>query len=429
MGRQAKRTRTTAKITAASNITIRPEWRDDGKHGYQTYLVQGWKQDGKWKRKRFKDRGKAESFAALKRIEVENSGRAQSLVLSHLSEEQHAEALSAFDRLGGTYTLTEAVDYFLKMHRPPDFRIRLDDALKIYLDYREHDGLRGRTLKAIRSVVRQFTSHADDPWIHEIGTPTVDRFLTSLRAKDGKAKASRKTWNNYRNDLHCFFEWCGATDATTNRPYLFENPVKAVRKFSARQVREDQDAKPATTTIEQVQRIFSALMRWRRGVLLRHFAYLYFAGIRPEELRRLAPRENELVNLKTRTITIPAKIAKTGHERQITISDNLAKWLEMAPQGILPTNFDRLTKQLRKHFKLSHDEPRHSFISYHVALNRSVGDAALQAGNSESIVKRHYLNTHSRDEGAQFFSIIPDLCASRAILFGAVAPSPMLRAM
>ena len=416
MGRQAKRTRTTAKKTAASSITIREEWRGDGKYGYQTYLVQGWKENGKWKRKRFKDRVKAENFAALKRIEVENTGRAQALVLSHLTEEQHAEALQAFDKLGKTYSLAQAVDYFLKMHRPPDYRIRLNDALKTYLDYREHDGLRSRTLKAIKSVVQQFGNHCEDPWVHEIGTGMVDKFLTSLRAKDGTTKATRKTWNNYRNDLHCFFGWCGETDATTNRPYLFENPVAAVRKFSARQVREDQDAKPTTTSVEDVKRLFSALMRWRDGVLLRHFALLYFAGIRPEELKRLAPREQELVNLKTRTITIPAKVAKTGHERQIAISANLAAWLEFSPAGILPTNFDRLSKQVRKHFGLSHDEPRHSFISYHVALHRSVGDAALQAGNSESIVKRHYLNTHSREEGGSFFQITPAPRLRRAVI-------------
>ena len=73
------------------------------------------------------------------------------------------------------------------------------------------------------------------------------------------------------------------------------------------------------------------------------------------------------------------------------------------------SRFDALNKKVRKHFNLSHDEARHSFISYHVALHRSIGDAALQAGNSESIVKRHYLNTHTRDEGGEFFRVIPDM--------------------
>lgn len=129
--------------------------------------------------------------------------------------------------------------------------------------------------------------------------------------------------------------------------------------------------------------------------------------VHPEEVKRLASREPELVNMKTRTITIPANVSKTRHERQVAISDNLAAWLEQFPGDLIPRNFGALNKKVRKHFALSHDEARHSFISYHVALHRSVGDAALQAGNSESIVKRHYLNTHTREEGAEFFRIVP----------------------
>jgi hypothetical protein len=71
---------------------------------------------------------------------------------------------------------------------------------------------------------------------------------------------------------------------------------------------------------------------------------------------------------------------------------------------------------VRKHFELTHDEARHSFISYHVALHRSIGDAALQAGNSEGIVKRHYLNPHTQDEGSAFFRTVPDTAARKATL-------------
>ncbi len=73
-------------------------------------------------------------------------------------------------------------------------------------------------------------------------------------------------------------------------------------------------------------------------------------------------------------------------------------------------------KQARKHFKLTQNEARHSFISYHLALHRSVGDAALQAGNSDAIVKRHYLNLHPQEDGEAFFRIIPDPKRGRAVL-------------
>lgn len=43
----------------------------------------------------------------------------------------------------------------------------------------------------------------------------------------------------------------------------------------------------------------------------------------------------------------------------------------------------------------------------YVAKYRSLGDAALQAGNSEAIIRRHYLDLKSREEAEAFFSILP----------------------
>jgi integrase len=416
MGRTPKRTRTLANQAAATEITIRPITREKNGSVWVTHLVQGWKENGKWMRKQFADRSKAETFAALKRVEVENKGRAQRMVLSPLTDGQHEEALQCYDRLAGTYTLTDAITFFLKHHRPPEFTIRLQDALNLYLDTRERDGLRERTLRALKGSIGAFVKAQDNPWTHEVAPQAVESFLRAVPSRDGDGKASRKTWNNYRNDLHAFFGWCSTADKSTNRPFIFENPVAAVRVFSARQVREEQDDKPVTTSVADVQRIFTVLMRWKGGALLRYFALTYFAGIRPEELLRLAPREQQLVNLKTRTITIPANVSKTRHERKVAISDNLAAWLEYAPAEIIPTNFRKLHAQARKHFGLSHDEARHSFISYHVALHRSLGDAALQAGNSETIIRRHYLNLHPQEEGEQFFRTVPDTKRRRAVL-------------
>lgn len=44
-----------------------------------------------------------------------------------------------------------------------------------------------------------------------------------------------------------------------------------------------------------------------------------------------------------------------------------------------------------------------------VAKFRSMGEAALQAGNSETIIRRHYLDIKSVAEAEQFFSIRPKL--------------------
>lgn len=415
MSKKPKRTRITASKAAAVKLTIRAVTRHKGGSVWTTYLVQGWKEGGKWQRRQFKDEAEAKSFAALKQVEMENKGRAQRMILSSLTQEHHDAAVSAIERLGGAYSLADAVDFFLKHHRPPEFTIRLQTALKLYLDEKERDGLRPRTLQAIKASIMRFIRATDDPWTHEVTHQQVEGYLRGLRSADGQGKASKKFWNNTLNDLRGFFAWSASPDKATNRPFTFENPAAAVRAYDARQVREEQRARPITTDLVTLQRLFSVLYRWKGGAMVRYFALAYFAGIRPAEIQRLAGREEELINLKTRTITIPANISKTRHERHIMISENLAAWLEAFPAPVTCGNFGRMLTEVKKHFRITHDETRHSFISYHVALHRSLGDAALQAGNSESIIKRHYLNLHPREEGGQYFRIVPDPKRRRAV--------------
>ena len=415
MGRAAKRTRITAKKEAPSQITIRQIFPvKDGKT-YPAFLVQGWKENDRWQRKQFKSRGDAERFAALKRVEMENQGRKLQMTLTPLTEDQTQQATRAFDALGETYTLDEVVDFFLRNHRPPEFEITVLEGIKEYLEDKQRDGLRARTIRGTKGVLTSFAHHNDDPKVHKVTRPMVESYLRALRAADRVSPAKRKSWNTHRNEISQFFSWAMKDDLSTNRPWCFTNPVDGIRIFSARQIAEQRPAK-ATTPPEQLCRMFSTLMRFHSGKMVKFFALSYFAGIRPEgELEKLAERENELINLKTRKIFVPAAISKTKSDRQITISENLLAWLNAYRSfPIIPVNFKMLQWKIRTHFALKRDETRHSFISYFVALNRSVGDAALQAGNSESMVRQHYLNLHTQEEGKEFFSISPDLKARRA---------------
>ena len=416
MGRARKRTRITPSKGSASTITIREVWKDRHGSQYLTHLVQGWKEDGKWKRREFKDRAKAEAFKAAKEIEIKNTGRPQSLVLSILTQDQQDEAEAAIKMLDGVYSLTEAVQYFMRNHRSPGFTIRLWDAARLYLEVKENEGLRPRTLESIRQTLERFSDESENPEVHQVGGGEIRQYLAGLRGKDGVSKATRRSWNIHRSNLDGFFKWSTDDKASENHPFTFINPVEDTKAFTAKQVREEQADEVLTTRIEDTKSIFDLLMRWKRGSFVPAFALLYFAGIRPFELQRLAPLADKMINRKTGIITVPASVSKTKQKRQVYISDNLAAWLDAFPFPIIPPNFKREYARIRKHFALSHDEARHSFISYHVALHRSIGDAALQAGNSEAIVKRHYLNLRPKEEGALFFSIVPDLKARRAIL-------------
>jgi len=89
---------------------------------------------------------------------------------------------------------------------------------------------------------------------------------------------------------------------------------------------------------------------------------------------------------------------------------------------IIPTNLQHKRAAVAKDFDLSHDIMRHTFISMHVGKFRSMGEAALQAGNSESIIRKHYLDLKTKDEAEAFFSIMPEKAAPSAERSAQVEP-------
>jgi len=150
---------------------------------------------------------------------------------------------------------------------------------------------------------------------------------------------------------------------------------------------------------------------FKGGRLVPFFALCLFAGIRPclrtGEILRLKP---EHIDLETGVIRIEPDVSKVKELRRVTIQPNLAIWLKAYPLKKFPIiipNLQKFRAKVAKRFGLTHDVMRHTFISMYVAKFRSLGEAALQAGNSESIIKKHYLDLKSTAEAEQFFGILP----------------------
>jgi integrase len=161
------------------------------------------------------------------------------------------------------------------------------------------------------------------------------------------------------------------------------------------------------------------------GALVPFFALALFAGIRPcvrtGEIYKLKP---EHVRLDTGVILIEPEVSKVRMKRNVTIAPNLAAWLTAYPISrfpIIPKNLQHQRARIADKFGLSHDIMRHTFISMHVAKYRPMGEAALLAGNSESIIRTHYLDLKTPAEADQFFGILP-------IVAPAVAASPVATA-
>lgn len=123
-------------------------------------------------------------------------------------------------------------------------------------------------------------------------------------------------------------------------------------------------------------------------------------------------------------IRITPGVSKVGEVRQIKIRPNLAAWLARYPLKDFPIvvrNMQDKVTAVRKHFGLTDDVSRHTFISAHVATWKSMGEAALEAGNSERMIKKHYLNMLSDAEADAFWTIVPKLEAAAVVPFVSAA--------
>jgi integrase len=138
-------------------------------------------------------------------------------------------------------------------------------------------------------------------------------------------------------------------------------------------------------------------------------ALVLFGGCRVCEVEKM---DWSHIDLENGHINITAEISKVRTERFAPINDTLKAWLLTIQNRRGPIIARHLMRPLRKVWQAAglypwpQDAHRHSFISYR---RTQVGDSmtALEAGTSESIIKRHYKRPVSKEAAARFFAILP----------------------
>ncbi|OAM91190.1 hypothetical protein AW736_04395 [Termitidicoccus mucosus] len=385
-----------------SAFTIKPF---KNRNGMISFRVAGWLL-GERIRKNFKTREAAileRGTLQLKQAQADSDLRVTS---TFLTEPQLREAEAAFLKLKDRpRALTFYLDVGLETHREPKSDHLLADAIVAYLAERTKEVTRKaicqRQLNAIRIELTLFKEYFPD---RSVGELTTEELLKYLR-RDG---AAAKTQNNRRATLSTFFKYALA------QGWLLENPAKAIVR---QRTGHNRGSAPALNAAQAAQ-LMAHVETVHGGALVPYFALCLFAGIRPEgEITKLPAAD---VRLENNAITIEPDVSKVNMRRLVTIQPNLAVWLQAYPLDqypIIPSkdkmkNVAGKITHIRRQFKLGHDVLRHTFISMHVGKFRSMGDAALQAGNSEKIIRRHYLNVTTPQEADAFFKIMPS-CRER----------------
>lgn len=351
-------------------------------------------------RKNFDTRKEAEAERQVLMVKSLQGDTDMRTAPTRLSDEQLHDAETAFRLLGENpkLSLVGYLEFALANYREPEQQKPLAEAVEAYLETKRtahaKELLSMRQLRSIENELEAFKKKFPKGPVSQF-TPAI--LLPYLERND----PSLKTYNNRRGILSTFFKYCFQKDWTVTNP-VEKTPHHRInhRRGSA-----------VTITADKAAKLMEYVEGYEDGKMVPYFAICLFAGIRPcVRFGEITKLQAESVKLETNVIHIEPEVSKVRMKRLVTIHPNLAAWLKAFPLDkfpIIPKNAVNVHRRICHKFGLSHDVLRHTFISMFVAKFRSMGEAALQAGNSEAIIRKHYLDLKSKDEAEEFFGIMP----------------------
>jgi integrase len=350
-------------------------------------------------RKNFKTREEAAAEQATLEINALNAANGLRTIATVLTAEQVREAEAVFHRLAGNArSLLFYVDFAVANYREPEKQKLLADAVAEYVAAKEHefeqDHISRPQMERIRMDLKRLTARFPRVSVAVLTVAKLVEFLETGRP-------AMKTYNNRRGIVSTFFKFC------FQRGWIAENPIPKVPHFRIRRRR----GMAQTFSIAQAQALMEHFETFEGGRWVPYFALCLFAGIRPGVPQgEISKLKADAVNLEAGVIYVSADVSKVREPRRVTIQPNLAAWLRAYPLEKFPIvvgNFQKRRMKFAEKFGLTHDVLRHTFISMFVAKFRSIGEASIQAGNSESIIRKHYLDLKTTVEADAFFNILP----------------------
>jgi integrase len=258
---------------------------------------------------------------------------------------------------------------------------------------------RGKSARYVGDLSSRLTrfaeGHAVD--ISTVTTADVQRWLDSR-------KQAPQTARNFRTVLYTLFSFAEA------RGYIFKggNPVAGTENITTKGGGAIQIYTPAE---------MAALLNAAPREFLPFVALGGFAGLRTAEIERLDWSDLDMAG---GFIQVAAEKAKTRSRRLVPVLPNLVQWLADYAQekgkvwkGKLNSLKEARAETVEKAATSWKDNAlRHSFISYRLAGTQNAAQVALEAGNSPSMVFKHYRELVKPETAKAWFAIAPKVAAN-----------------
>ncbi len=356
--------------------------------------------------KQFKTTDEAESYASVMLVQRKNNG----LAGFALTEDQRNIARNAFDQLSGANfpapTLTTAVDFFLKHHRPEGGDISVDRLVDAFLKAKQKDKLRPRSLADLECRLGMFNKTFGERLVKDISAAELSEWV------DDPAVTDMTRRNRY-------VILRGLLDYAVAKKHLGSNTLATIQKPKV------ESASPQILTVQQARGLLNAALE-NPSLELGWFVVLgLFLGVRTEELLRLkvadVRRDESYLHIgphiakkrRIRNVPFTVEVNAGGKTKRL---DPVSAWLTrfpspqdgmVAPPGCLHKFYKKLVP-----LAMISDWPangmRHSFASYFYALTSNAAETCARLGHRrEDVLFDHYRSLTKREEAIAYFSSLP----------------------
>jgi integrase len=346
---------------------------------------------GEQRRKFFRDETEADEFLKSRKEDVREFG-----IHWHntWTPRERAEIFLETERLRKAgWTLRAAADFVLSHGTNPP-AVPLETVARDFLNAKQSAGCRPRYLARLRASVGRFLTGRRDKPVSEITPAEIREYIS----RNGWGP---RTARGYLCDVQTLFSF-----AVRNR-YCRDNVAVAVDKPRL------EDKPPGILTVTQCAALVQTCQRAEPSLLATIILCL-FAGVRPEEARRLAWE-----NIGPDFLEVTGAKSKTRRRRLVPLTPQLRAWLDLArelgselPAANVPAKFNRVRRLAKLFSGWPHDAMRHSFASYHLAKHRNENETAMVLGNSPQMIFSHYREVVRPDAAEKFFAIMPGDAAS-----------------
>ena len=351
------------------------------KRGRLTYRV-AWMDAGRERRRFFATQREADQFAAT----LKRHASPDYIRWLRLSPDERLDALSAIELArAGRHTLLAAVTHY-RDSGAAVIPCTIDQAWRDFLVDKQHtQRVRASTLGNLRTKLQPWLSSLDVEMVSDI---TADHLRQWLAAHQWSAL----TTNAWIIHAGTFLTWCRA------RHYC----SRVVSNDVTRSIIEETDVIAFTPT--QARQLMRACVDHDMGMAA-YFALGLYAGLRPAETQRIRWPDIDLDNA---TLMVRASSAKTRRTRVVHLQPIAVAWLRAARSQPLPVapNWNKRFDLVREWSGVTwhNDILRHSYCTHIIPLI-GLREAAMEAGNSEQVLLKHYRRPVPRPVAEDYFRL------------------------